>query len=56
MKKYMKPSIKCKEWRSCDMVCLSKYDGISDDDQLSRRGFFDDEEENVVTFVNVWDD
>lgn len=56
MKKYMKPSIKSKEWRPCDMVCLSKHDGVSDDEQLSRRGFIDDEEENAVTFVNVWDD
>lgn len=56
MKRYMKPSTKYIEWRSCDMVCLSKNDQISDDEQLSRWGFFNDEEEDVVTFVNVWDD
>ena len=38
------------------MVCLSKNDQISDDDQLSRWGFLDDEVEDVVTSVNVWDD
>ena len=56
MKKYMKPSTKYLEWRPCDMVCLSKNDQISDDDQLSRWGFLDDEVEDVVTSVNVWDD
>lgn len=55
MKTYMKPSVKFFEMKYRQVICLSMYNKFSSDEQLSKEGFLE-EEENFSWGVNVWDD
>lgn len=56
MKTYVSPSIKFFEMKCSQVVCLSKYDKFSSDEQLSKGGFIEDDSEDVLWNVNVWED
>jgi hypothetical protein len=51
----MKPSVKFFEMKYRQVICLSMYNKFSSDEQLSKEGFLE-EEENFSWGVNVWDD
>lgn len=53
---YVRPAIKYAEIKCRYVVCLSKYEKYSSDEQLSKGGFFDDDAEEVSWNVNVWED
>ena len=53
---YVRPVIKYAEIKCRYVVCLSKNEKYSSDEQLSKGGFFDDDAEEVSWNVNVWED
>jgi len=56
MKTYVCPVIKCFEMKCSQVVCLSKYERFSSDEQLSKGGFMEDDAEDVTWNVNVWEE
>ena len=56
MKSYVSPSIKFLEMKCGRMICLSKYNRYSSDEQLSKGGFLEEGEEETTWNVNVWEE
>lgn len=56
MKSYVSPSIKFIEMKCSRMICLSKYNKYSSDEQLSKGGFLEEGEEEITWNVNVWEE
>ncbi|MBQ2196904.1 MAG: hypothetical protein II407_08210 [Prevotella sp.] len=57
MKKYIRPGICSQSFVMDEMICLSYYNIMSEDRQLSKEGFFeDDNDANQLPSVSVWDE
>lgn len=57
MKKYIRPGICSQSFVMDEMICLSYYNIMSEDRQLSKEGFFEDDNDgNQLPSVSVWDE